>query len=231
MTKPQLSQNPITPEQALSFRDATRRQIETWPTNIPNYTAAPGTPLVYDEMGQAYRRRMLEDGLNQRFGSMSVEGGLAVIPRFLYAGVAKAAQLGYTLEQLKLGMYNRKSYESLSLMTNALNDVIVQHEMIIGLRPGGLKSVDESLDHYTFDPENGLGYQNFERDRGLAVMDSYIRHGTFNEPSKDGESMCEGQRAGVLAMAYRAMMLISLADPNLFQATIALKNTPKVTAS
>jgi hypothetical protein len=231
MTKPPLTQHPITPEQVVSFRDASRRQIETWTDTPLDHGTEPGSVRAYTRMGETYRQRMLDDGLDARFRSMSVEGGLAIIPRFLYAGAAKAAMLGYSLNQLQDGLYNRTSYETLGLLTNESNAVVVQHEMILGLRPTGLKSVDESLDHYIFDPENGLRFENYQRDRGQAVMDTYIRHGDFPELNTSGESLCEGHRTGVLAIAYRAMLMISISDPSLFQATLATQELQEDTVA
>ncbi|MDB5160135.1 MAG: hypothetical protein JWO99_398 [Candidatus Saccharibacteria bacterium] len=225
MPRPPQTNHLITSEQVLSFRDASRRQIESWPGDIPDYTSVAGSQPVYAQMGNLYTERMLADGLDPRFRSTGSTGGLSIIPRFLYAGAAKAAVLGYELADLKDGMYNHGTLESLSNLTVDENDVVVALEIELGLRPGGVKSIDESLDHYTFDPENGLGFTNFDRARRTAHMDAYIRHGKSYEFRTELESRCEGQRTGVLAIAYRAMLMISLSDPNLFQATLEAKES------
>ena len=228
MIRPPHTERIITPEQVLSFRDASRHQIESWPNDIPAYTAEAGSLPTYTQMGQVYTERMLADDLDPRFRSSGSTGGLAIIPRFLYAGAAKAARLGYDIDELKNGMYNIGTLESLSNLTIDDNDVVVALEMELGLRPGGIKTVDQSLDHYTFYPENGLSFTNFDRARRIAHLDAYIRHGKLYEFRTELESRCEGQRTGVLAIAYRAMLLISLSDSNLFQATLESAAEPTI---
>lgn len=211
---------PITREQGYSFRDAARRQQQQWAQDLPDYTFAAGTPPVYDQMGRVLLQRMRADGLDPRFDSTGVVGGLAILPRWLYAGAAKANQLGYDSEALYAGMYNHATFQNLSWLTQETNATAVQMELELGLRMGGIYTPDARLDLYTFDPEHGLGYRDFDRLVREGRIEATLRKGTLQDVST-GETRCEGERSGVNAMAYRTMLLICLEDPNLFQATLA----------
>jgi hypothetical protein len=177
MPRPPQTDKIILPEQVASFAAASRRQIESWNENIPEYREMPGSQRIYSEMGRIYLERMREDGLDSRFKSSGTEGGIAVIPAFFFMGAMKAAQQGNTLEELKKGLYTKKSLESLTALTVDQNAVIVQLEMELGLRMGGNNNFQQSLDRFTFDPENGLGYTDLDRDRRTAYVDAYIRNG------------------------------------------------------
>ncbi len=215
----------ITPEQSEAFKTALRTETAQWNDTIPPYTNEPGSIGVYDEMGDILLARMRHITLPEYFHSSAISGGMAVIPRFMYAGGAKAALAGLTIDQLHSAMYTSASFNTLSLLTREKNKVATRIELALGLKRGPYESVDDRLAEYKIDSEEGLSIPryHFLRDsiREELFVESEGRQISAQEVRAENPILCEGHQAGLVATVYRSMLHICLQDAHLYPATLA----------
>jgi len=210
-------------EGVVVFKSAIKNQADLWIETPPVYASPAGVEIAYDEMGKVLLERVRGVvGVPKEFNSSAVDGGTAVIPRFMYAGVAAAAERGYSLEQLKNSMYNHNSFQTMTLFTREINAVAKRLEIPLGLRPVGRMSVDDSLHSFALDEKTGLtipGYRNQQID---ARLDAYSQgHLPLEGLNAENDPMCAGQRTGINQHMYRAMLAICINDPHLYPATLA----------
>jgi hypothetical protein len=209
-------------EEAAAFKAALGAHTASWSDNLPEYTHNDGSKDVYDQMGRELLKRVrATSGVPEVFISEAVEGGMAVIPRFLYAGAAKASLQGFNLGQLHAGMYNHASFNNLSQITreDALTAKIIERRL--GLRP--LSSIDVSIDDFELSEANGLSVPRYHEIRADGRAESYSKgHIVSKDPDIEYPVSCPGQITGINATAYRCMLTICMNDSSLYQATLAL---------
>jgi hypothetical protein len=144
-----------------------------------------------------------------------------VIPRFMYAGAAKSALVGFSINQLRSSMYNHASFNTLAAITHEDIHVTKRIEIPLGLKPLPAVSVDYALDAYEIDEESGLTISRYNARVLDARFDAYSQgHIGSDQLAVVNPSFCEGQITGINAHAYRAMLTICMNDPHLFQGTL-----------
>jgi len=213
----------FSPEGVLQFKAALGEQAQSWESNPPEYNAAPGSEKAYDKMGNELLSRVRESaGVGEEFKRPSVTSGMAVIPRFIYAGATKAALAGFSVDQLRQSMYNHGSFNTLSAITHERLPVAKRAEVSLGLKPLPGVSVDDHLDDFEISEETGLSIPRYGTDVLLdARFDAYYQgHINGEQLAATNPSFCEGQLTGINSHAYRAMLTICINDPHLFQATL-----------
>jgi hypothetical protein len=173
-------------------------------------------------MGRELLSRVRQaDGVGDEFKAASVSAGMGVLPRFMYAGAAKSALVGFSIDQLRSSMYNHGSFNTLAAITREDVHVTKRIEIPLGLKPLPTVSVDYALDAYDIDEENGLTISRYGTRVLDARFDAYSQgHIGSDQLSATNPSFCEGQITGINAHAYRAMLTICMNDPYLFQATL-----------
>jgi len=214
----------FSPEGAQSFKNALAVQTTEWMNNTPTYTSAPGNEGAYDEMGQYLLERVLRTpGISDEFnGLMSVESGMEVMARFMYAGGAVAALQDFSIGQLKNAMYNYASFNTLSLFTHERQPVAKRVEIPLGLKKVGGVSVDYQLSDFRISEETGLSIPQYGLLRHGARSDAY-HQGLIDDDElyAVNKSFCIGQTTGINMFAYKSMLTICLNDPYLYAATLA----------
>lgn len=212
----------FSPEGVLRFKAALGEQAQSWESNPPEYDATPGSEKAYDEMGSELLRRVrAADDLGEEFGHRSVTGGMAVIPRFMYAGAAKAALNGFSIERLNKSMYNHASFNTLSAVTHEEVHTAKRIEVAVGLKPLPAVSVDYHLDEFEISEESGLSIPAYIKLMLDSRRDAYDQgHLDSSQLVAVNASFCEGQLTGINRSAYKAMLTICINDPHLFQATL-----------
>jgi hypothetical protein len=213
----------FSPEEVTSFKSALAAHSEDWMINPPDYAAPAGEEKAYDEMGVALLDRVRQTpNVSDVFKKPSVTGGMSVIPRFMYAGAAKAAVAGFSIDQLKRSMYNHTSFNTLSAITHENIHVAKRIEIPLGLKRLPAVSVDYNLDAFDIDEETGLTIPKYNQRVLDARFDAYSQGHIESEAlSATNPSFCEGQVTGINFHAYRAMLTICMNDPHLYTATLA----------
>jgi hypothetical protein len=218
-----MSEKTFTPEGVIAFKDALKVHTDTWLDDPQfEYQASAGNEKAYDEMGRELLSRIRDtESVPDEFLSSAVDGGMSVIPRFMYAGAAKAATRGFSLEQLESSMYNHESFQTLTRLTHEINAVANRIEIPLGLRPVSGLSVDSSLHLFKIDEETGLTIPDYLSRKQGARLDAYSQeHLSLEELSRDNESLCVGQITGLNQHIYRSMLTICMNDPHLYVATL-----------
>jgi hypothetical protein len=215
----------ISESEAKQFKTVIARQMVQWSDDIPLYSSPSGTEGAYDEMGVRLFDRMRYDGLPDSLSqSTAARTGMDIIPRFLFAGALKASMMGYTIDQLENGLYNRdhRSFNQLLLLAHERNEPAFLIERTIGLKKAAYHSVTDDIDAYDFDEENGLSIKRFDALRRSA-REKAIDNEKLESTELDTVNplLCEGQRHGLISVVYRAMFKICMNDPNLFTSTLA----------
>lgn len=216
---------------AKQFKTVIARQMVQWPDDLPLYSSPSGTEAVYDEMSVKLFDRMRHDGLPESLAQSSAsEAGMNIIPRFLFAGALKASLLGYSIQQLESGLYNRShtSFNQLLQIAHERNASAFLIERAIGLKKSAFYSVTDHIDAYDFDEENGLSIKRYASLRQVArqkaIDDEKLEYEALDT---NNPLLCEGQRHGLISVTYRAMFKICMNDPHLFKSTLEQDFTPK----
>jgi hypothetical protein len=213
----------FSPEGVKAFKDALALHASEWSEDRPNYTAAAGKEKAYDEMGRELLDRVRQSaGVGDEFKYPSVSGGMSVIPRFMYAGAAKAGLVGLSIDQLKKSMYNHDSFNTLAAITHEDVHVAKRIEVPLGLKPLPGVSVDYNLEAFDISEESGLTISRYSTKVLDARFDAFSQgHILPEQLAATNPSFCEGQITGINSHAYRAMLTICMNDPHLFQATLS----------
>jgi hypothetical protein len=213
----------FSPEGVKAFKDALVLHASAWTEDLPQYTAGLGDEKAYDEMGRELLNRVRDTAdVGDKFNHASVEAGTVIIPRFMYAGAAKAALADFTIDQLQKSMYNHASFNTLTAITHEDIHVAKRVEVALGLKPLALVSVNYNLGEFDISEQSGLSIPKY----GVHVLDARFDarsqgHITDEQLSATNPSFCEGQITGINAYAYRAMLTICMNDPYLFQGTLS----------
>lgn len=213
----------FSPEGVEQFKSALKKQAEAWPHELPKYTSHSGSEKAYDEMGLELLRRVRETpGVTPEFiNSTAVTGGVVVMPRFMYAGAAKAAMQGYTLDQLHSAMYNHESFNTIARMTRERKSVAKRIEIPLGIKPLTGISVHSGIHHFQIDEAHGLTIPRYNELLIDARLDAMSQgHIEPSEAAVENPSFCVGQTTGINRHVYRHMLFICMNDPNLYPSTI-----------
>ncbi len=221
----------ITPEVAKSFLDVARRQQAVWQEDPQPYRSEAGTHRAFDEFSHNFLTRMRGDEeLDAFFERISSDAGFAVTAQFLYIGGAKAALNGYNLQETRAAMYNHNSFNNLTLFTRERQKVTRRLESAYGLIFNYYHEPEDELELYSISTEDGLALEDYQHRRDRTRMEVYMKeYREGNEDYIDPASVrnksenpvfCQGHTAGILAVTYRTMLMISLDDPHLYPATL-----------
>lgn len=217
-----MSNTTFSPESVEAFQSSLAQASGDWLAAIPSYDNEAGSQAVYDQMGVELLDRTLNTpDLAAEFSMPSVTAGMEIFPRFMYAGAAKAALLGYGLSELRQGMYKGESFNSLILITKEPKSVAKRIEIPLGLKKLVHCDIDPNINLYDFSPEAGLTVGKYIFHRNMARRDAYAQELIEEEGlTAENPSFCVGQNTGINRHIYHHMLSICMTDPNLFQATL-----------
>lgn len=209
------------------YKSSLRTVTDKWPVNPHDYTSAPGTQAAYDEMGKEVLDRMRQEGIPASLDTHNAQYGFSIIPRFVYAGAVAARRKNFSLDELSTAMSHPSSFTTLQLPTREQNSAAVQIEFETGLNTGSRYSnVGEHIDEYAISPDTGLTIPKYPihrykararlYDEGRISLEEFAPRNPDRDPVR-----CEAHKgSGILALGYRSILAISIADSNLFEATL-----------
>lgn len=209
------------------YKDSLREVVKKWPANPHDYEATAGSQAAYDEMGLVVLERMREEGIPTSLDTPNARYGFSIIPRFIYAGAAKAEQQGLTMKGLIKAMRHPNSFRQLQLPTRETDPAAREIEFETGLRTTSpYSNVDPRLDEYTIDPTTGLDIPMYAihrtRARGRLFDERRIsaKEYTSDNPDQDPVRCTAHRGSGILALGYKSVLTVAIEDPSLFQATL-----------
>ncbi len=201
--------------------------VGKWEHNPLMYESEPGTQHAYDEMGREVLDRMRAKGIPPTLDTPNASYGFSILPRFIYAGAAKAHQQGLTMNGLVQAMRHPNTFTYLQLPTRESNAAAKEIEFETGLRTTSpYSTIDAKMSEYAISPENGLTIPLYPthrvRARGRLFDEGRLTEEEYGSETPDKDRVrCEAHRgSGILALGYKSLLSVCIEDPSLFQATL-----------
>lgn len=209
------------------YKATLKEVVKKWASNPHDYEAAPGTQAAYDEMGHTVLERMREEGVPVSLDTPNAQYGFSILPRFVYAGAAKAYQQGLTMQGLVKAMRHPNTFRQLQLPTRETNPAAKEIEFETGLRTTSpYSNIDQKIDEYSISPETGLVIPHYPIHR-VRTRTRLFEEGRITEeeyltdnPDKDPVRCAAHRGSGILALGYKSVLAVAIEDPSLFQATL-----------